>query len=57
MCTTCVQDHSKVRRGIGSRTGVTDGHEPQCGRWEQDPGALQEQPVLLTPEPCLEPLV
>jgi hypothetical protein len=32
------------------RTGVTDGCEPPSGCWEQNPGPLKEQPVLLTTE-------
>lgn len=32
-------------------TGVTDG----CGCWELNPDLLEEQPVLLTPEPFYAP--
>ena len=35
-------------------TGVTDGCELPCGCWLSTPGCLEEQPVLLTTEPCLQ---
>jgi hypothetical protein len=38
-------------------TGVTHGLEPPCGCWELNLGPLQEQPVLLTTEPSLQPLI
>jgi hypothetical protein len=31
-----------------------DGHEPPCGRWELNPGPLEEQQVSLTAEPSLQ---
>lgn len=37
-------------------TGVTDGCELLWGCWESNPGFLQDQPVLLTPEPFLHPV-
>jgi len=36
-------------------TGVTDSCELTCGCWELKPGPLEEQPVLLTSEPSLQP--
>ena len=36
-------------------TGVIDGCETPCGCWELNLGPLQEQPVLLTAEPSLQP--
>jgi len=36
-------------------TGVADGCELPHVRWEQNPGPLRGQPVLLTPEPPLQP--
>ena len=33
----------------------TDGCEPPCGCWELNSGPLEEQPVLLTAEPSLQP--
>jgi hypothetical protein len=36
---------------------VTDGCEPPCGCWELDSGPLEEQSVLLTAEPSLQPKV
>jgi len=35
---------------------ITDGCEPPCGCWELNSGPLEEQPVLLTTEPSLQPL-
>jgi hypothetical protein len=35
---------------------ITDGCEPPCGCWELNPGPLEEQSVLLTAEPSLQPL-
>jgi len=44
--------------GVGCPgTGVTDRHEPPCGCCELNPGLLEEQPVLLTSEPSLQPLL
>jgi hypothetical protein len=34
---------------------ITDGHEPPCGCWELNTGPLEEQSVLLTAEPSLQP--
>ena len=34
---------------------ITDGHEPPCGFWELNSGPLEEQSVLLTTEPSLQP--
>ncbi|KAL6074356.1 hypothetical protein STEG23_012106, partial [Scotinomys teguina] len=36
-------------------TGVTDSCELPCGFWDLNPGPLEEQPVLLTAEPSLQP--
>jgi hypothetical protein len=36
-------------------TGVADINEPPCGCWEMNSGLLEEQPVLLTTEPSLQP--
>ena len=35
----------------------TDGCEPPYGCWELNSGPLEEQPVLLTSEPSLQPPV
>lgn len=46
----------RSEEGIGSpRVGLTDGSESPCGCWEANPGLLQEQQVLLTSEPSLQP--
>jgi hypothetical protein len=34
---------------------IIDGCEPPCGCWELNSGLLQEQSVLLTSEPSLQP--
>ena len=33
----------------------SDGCEPPCGCWELNSGPLEEQPVLLTAKPSLQP--
>jgi hypothetical protein len=38
------------------RIGVTDSCELSIGWWELNLGPLEEQPVLLTTEPSLQPL-
>ena len=35
---------------------ITDGCEPPCGCWDLNSGPLEEQSVLLTPEPSLQPV-
>ena len=35
---------------------ITDGCEPPCGCWELNSGPLEEQAMLLTTEPSLQPL-
>ena len=35
---------------------ITDGCEPPCGYWELNSGPLEEQAMLLTTEPSLQPL-
>lgn len=37
------------------RTGIRSGSRPLCGCWKLNSGALEEQPVLLTSEPSLQP--
>ena len=34
---------------------ITDGCETPCGRWELNSGPLEDQSVLLTTEPSLQP--
>jgi hypothetical protein len=34
---------------------ITDGCEPPCGCWELNSGSLEEQSVLSTAEPSLQP--
>ena len=53
---TCVQYLQRPEEGIRSLgTGVTGGCELPCGCWELNPGPLEEQPVLVTTEPSLQP--
>ena len=40
----------------GHQIPITDGCEPPCGYWELNSGPLEEQSVLLTTEPSLQPL-
>ena len=35
---------------------ITDGCEPPCGCWELNSGPLEEQAMLLTSEPSLQPI-
>jgi hypothetical protein len=53
VCTTCVQEHAEAR---SPGTGVTDSCKLPRGWWERNLDPLQEQPVLLAPEPFLQPL-
>jgi hypothetical protein len=34
---------------------IKDSYEPPCGCWELNSGSLEEQTMLLTSEPCLQP--
>ena len=34
---------------------ITDGCEPACGCWELNSGHLEEQAMLLSTEPSLQP--
>ena len=36
---------------------IADGHEPPCGCWDLNSGPSEEQSVLLTTEPSLQPLL
>ena len=46
----------KLEEGIeSSRIGITDGCEPSCRCWELNPGLLEDQSVLLTTGPSLQP--
>jgi len=48
--TVAVQTHQKRASDL-----ITDGCEPPCGCWELNSGPLEEQSVLLTAEPSLQP--
>ena len=43
-----------TRRGHQSDF-IADGCEPPCGCWELNSGSLEEQSLLLTTEPSLQP--
>jgi hypothetical protein len=49
---SCLQTHQKR-----ASDPITDGYEPPCGCWELNSGPLEEQSVLLTAEPSLQPLL
>jgi hypothetical protein len=49
---SCPQTHQKRALDF-----ITDGCEPPCGCWELNLGRLEEQSVLLTAEPSLQPEV
>jgi len=48
---SCLQTHQKR-----ASDPITDGCEPPCGCWYLNSGPLEEQSVLLTPEPSLQAL-
>jgi hypothetical protein len=52
-CSTlyCLQTHQKR-----ASDPITEGCEPPCGCWELNSGPLEEESVLLTAEPSLQPL-
>lgn len=55
---SCIQAQWPKKSGEGVRfpgTGVTDDCEPLGGFWDLNLGPLQEQNVLLTNEPSLQP--
>ena len=47
---SCLQTHQKR-----ASDSITDGCEPPCGCWVLNSGPLEEQPVLITAEPSLQP--
>ena len=56
LCTLAFCLHVYLCEGFGSSgMGVTDSCELPYGCWELNPGPLEEQPVLLTNEPSLQP--
>jgi hypothetical protein len=49
--------HVCLGEGVRSpKARITDGCELLCGYWELNSGPLEEQSVLLTAEPSLQPL-
>jgi len=51
MNTLSLQTHQKR-----ASDPITDGCEPPCGCWDLNSGPLEEQSVLLTAEPSLQPI-
>ena len=48
----------RLEEGVRSVSiSIIDGCELPCGCWDLNPGLLEEQPVLLTSEPTLQPLL
>ena len=47
---SCLQTHQKSASDI-----ITDGCEPPCGCWDLNSGPSEEESVLLTAEPSLQP--
>ena len=47
---SCLQTHQKR-----ASDPITDGCEPPCGCWELNLHPLEDQSVLLTTEPSLQP--
>ena len=54
----CVCIHSRCFQTHQERASdfVMDGCVPPCGCWDLNSGPLEEQSVLLTTEPSLQPL-
>ena len=46
--------HKSEESVVSPEAGIKDGYEPLCRCWELNPGFLQRQHVLLTPEPSLQ---
>jgi hypothetical protein len=47
---SCLQTHQKRASDL-----ITDGCEPSCGCWDLNSGPSEEQSMLLTAEPSLQP--
>jgi hypothetical protein len=55
LCTLVLWLHVCLCEGVRSpETGATETCELACGCWKLNPGPLEEQPVLLTPETSLQ---
>jgi len=52
---TCKYTVAVFRHQKRASDPITDGCEPPCGCWELNSGPLEEQSVLLTTEPSLQP--
>lgn len=60
-CFACIYLHVPLARRQeeairSTRNVVTDSSESLCGAWESNLGSLEEQPILLTAKPSLQPL-
>ena len=49
-CLCCLPAGQKRRSDL-----ISDGCEPPCDCWELNSGPMEEQPLLLTNEPSLQP--
>jgi hypothetical protein len=57
LCTTCGRYLQRLEESAGSSgAGVTGGYYLSCEFWELNTGLLQEEPMLLTTEPSLQPV-
>ena len=56
LCTLCKPNAPRrPQEGVQSpRTGIKDNCELSCEYWEPIPSALEEQPMVLTPESSLQ---
>lgn len=53
-CTMCLAS-VQGSQGVRFPTRIIDDYEPVCGCWELNLGPLQEQHVLVTTKPSLQP--
>jgi hypothetical protein len=50
----CLVPTEAKEGSLSPETGVVGGCEAQCGRWESNPGPLEEQPMFITTAPSLQ---
>lgn len=57
VCAPCACSTTSGHKRVADspKTGDTSTCMPQCGCWKPNTGPLQEQPVLLTSVPSLQP--
>lgn len=54
--TTCVLETERCQKALPPGTRVADGYGSSRGYWDSNPGPSEEQQVLLTAKPSLQPL-